>query len=60
MRMKKIVTVLLTFLLIAGINLAEAQTLSKKERKALKKEIKTYKKNPWWRMYEPMFQYKTL
>ena len=52
MRMKKIIAVLMTFLLIAGINLAEAQTLSKKERKALKKEIKTYKKNPekWVRM----------
>ena len=50
--MKKIVTVLMTFLLIAGINLTEAQTLSKNERKALKKEIKTYKKNPekWVRM----------
>ncbi len=52
MRMKKIVVVLLTLLFTAGINLAEAQTLSKGERKALKKEIKTYKKNPekWVRM----------
>jgi len=32
--------------LVASINFAEAQTLSKQERKALKKEIKTYKKNP--------------
>lgn len=50
--MRKIVLAVLTLLLVAGINLAEAQTLSKKERKALKKEIKTYKKNPekWVRM----------
>lgn len=50
--MKKIILAVLTILLAAGINLAEAQTLSKKERRALKKEIKTYKKNPdkWVRM----------
>lgn len=50
--MRKIVLAILTLLLVAGINVAEAQTLSKKERKALKKEIKTYKKNPekWVRM----------
>lgn len=52
MKTKRIIAALMTFLLLAGINLAEAQTLSKKERKALKKEIKTYKKNPekWVRM----------
>lgn len=50
--MRKILLVVMILLLAAGINLAEAQTISKKERKALKKEIKTYKKNPekWVRM----------
>ena len=44
--MKKILLTVFTLLLVASINFAEAQTLSKQERKALKKEIKTYKKNP--------------
>jgi TolA-binding protein len=50
--MKNIVLALLTLVFICGISTAEAQTLSKKERKALKKEIKSYKKNPekWVKM----------
>lgn len=50
--MRKIILAVLTLLLVGGVNFAEAQSLSKKERRALKKEIKTYKKNPekWVRM----------
>lgn len=44
--MKKIALALLTLLVVVSFTAAEAQTLSKKEKKALKKEIKTYKKDP--------------
>ena len=44
--MKKIVLAIFTLVFLVGLSTAEAQTLSKQERKALKKEIKTYKKNP--------------
>lgn len=42
----------LTFIMVCTLTTAEAQTLSKKERKALKKEIKAYKKSPekWVKM----------
>ena len=42
--MKKIALGLLTLLFVISFTAAEAQSLSKKEKKALKKEIKTYKK----------------
>ena len=50
--MKKIALGLLTLLFVISFTAAEAQSLSKKEKKALKKEIKTYKKDPekWVRM----------
>lgn len=50
--MRKLILVLLAFGVMASMNIAEAQTLSKSERKALKKEIKTYKKDPekWVKM----------
>lgn len=43
---------LITLAFVASISIAEAQSLTKQERKALKKEIKTYKKNPekWVKM----------
>ncbi|MFT4876960.1 MAG: hypothetical protein ACI9AU_001444 [Bacteroidia bacterium] len=44
--MKKIALALLTLLFVISFTAAEAQSLSKKEKKALKKEIKTYKKDP--------------
>ncbi len=44
--MKKIATVLLTLFLVLSFTAAEAQSLSKKEKKTIKKEIKTYKKDP--------------
>lgn len=44
--MKKIVLALFTLVFLVGLSTAEAQTLSKKEKRALKKEIKTYKKDP--------------
>jgi len=44
--MKKIILTVLTLVFVIGLSSVEAQTLSKAERKALKKEIKTYKKNP--------------
>jgi|TARA_B110000977_G_scaffold161732_1_gene206840 hypothetical protein len=44
--MKKIALGLLTLLFVISFTAAEAQSLSKKEKKALKKEIKTYKKDP--------------
>ncbi|MFT5057116.1 MAG: chromosome segregation ATPase, partial [Pseudoalteromonas distincta] len=50
--MKKIALALLTLFFVLSFTSAEAQSLSKKEKKALKKEIKTYKKDPekWVRM----------
>ena len=50
--MKKIALALLTLFFVLSFAAAEAQSLSKKEKKALKKEIKTYKKDPekWVRM----------
>ena len=50
--MKQLFTLILAFLIFGTLNTLNAQTLSKKERKALKKEIKTYKKDPekWVRM----------
>lgn len=52
--MKKIVLTILTCVFLLGINQAEAQTLSKSEKKALKKIIKTYKKDPekWVQMQD--------
>ena len=44
--MKKIALALLTLFFVLSFAAAEAQSLSKKEKKALKKEIKTYKKDP--------------
>lgn len=44
--MKKVLSLLCLMALVFSVSTAEAQTLSKKERKALKKEIKQYKKNP--------------
>ena len=44
--MKKLALGLLTLLFVISFTAAEAQSLSKKEKKALKKEIKTYKKDP--------------
>jgi hypothetical protein len=44
--MKKIALGLLTLLFVISFTAAEAQSLSKKEKKALKKERKTYKKDP--------------
>ena len=44
--MKKIALALLTLFFVLSFTSAEAQSLSKKEKKALKKEIKTYKKDP--------------
>jgi TolA-binding protein len=50
--MKNIVLTVLSIVFVFSISTAEAQSLSKKERRALKKEIKTYKKNPekWVKM----------
>jgi hypothetical protein len=50
--MKKIALALLTLFFVLSFTTVEAQSLSKKEKKALKKEIKTYKKDPekWVRM----------
>ncbi|MBT8326291.1 MAG: hypothetical protein KJP21_01125 [Bacteroidia bacterium] len=50
--MKQILVAFLTLIFIGSFISAEAQTLSKSEKKALKKEIKTYKKDPekWVRM----------
>ncbi len=44
--MKKTVVALFTLFLVCSTLVSEAQTLSKSEKKALKKEIKTYKKDP--------------
>jgi septal ring factor EnvC (AmiA/AmiB activator) len=44
--MRKYIFVLLTIAFVFQINETNAQTLSKSEKKALKKEIKTYKKDP--------------
>ncbi len=50
--MKQILVAFLTLVFIGSFISAEGQTLSKQEKKALKKEIKTYKKDPekWVRM----------
>ena len=50
--MKKIALALLTLFFVLSFTTAEAQSLSKKEKRELKKEIKTYKKDPekWVRM----------
>jgi TolA-binding protein len=50
--MKNIVLTALALVFVFSISTAEAQTLSKKERKVLKKEIRTYKRNPekWVKM----------
>jgi TolA-binding protein len=50
--MKNILLTILAIVFVFSISTAEAQSLTKKERKALKKEIKTYKKNPekWVKM----------
>lgn len=52
--MKKTILTILTFVFLLSVNLAEAQSLTKQEKRALKKEIKTYKKNPekWMKMQE--------
>jgi len=44
--MKKIALAFLTLFFVLSFTTAEAQSLSKKEKKTLKKEIKTYKKDP--------------
>jgi len=50
--MKKTLTIILTLFCVAFFTNASAQSMTKQERKALKKEIKTYKKNPekWVRL----------
>jgi septal ring factor EnvC (AmiA/AmiB activator) len=50
--MNKLAFALLAFTLLCTATWSEAQTLSKSEKKALKKEIKTYKKDPvkWVKM----------
>lgn len=50
--MKKVGIILILLLAFGSLSTVSAQTLGKKEKKALKKEIKTYKKNPvkWVRM----------
>ena len=50
--MKNIVFAVLAIVFVFSISTAEAQSLSRKEKRALKKEIKTYKKDPvkWVKM----------
>jgi vacuolar-type H+-ATPase subunit I/STV1 len=50
--MKNIVLTVLAIVFVFSISTANAQSLSKKERRALKKEIRVYKKNPekWVKM----------
>lgn len=50
--MKNIILTVLAIVFVFSISTAEAQSLDRKERRALKKEIKTYKKNPekWVKM----------
>jgi TolA-binding protein len=50
--MKNIVLTVLSIVFVFSISTAEAQSLSKKERRALKKEIRVYKRNPekWVKM----------
>ncbi len=52
--MRKLIVAILALVFTANFNFVDAQTLSKQERKALKKEIKTYKKNPekWVKMLD--------
>lgn len=51
-KMKNIILTVLAIVFVFSISTAEAQSLDRKERRALKKEIKTYKKNPekWVKM----------
>ncbi len=44
--MKKVIKNLLLLGLLFSVSAASAQSLTKRERKAIKKEIKSYKKNP--------------
>jgi len=46
MKLKQILMALVALLFVCFATVSEAQTLSKSEKKILKKELKTYKKNP--------------
>ena len=46
MKLKQILITLVALLFVCFATVSEAQTLSKSEKKILKKELKTYKKNP--------------
>lgn len=46
MKIKQIILTLVAFFLVCTATVSNAQTLSKSEKKSLKKEIKAYKKSP--------------